>query len=236
MNTANLNLTSQGRNADGRTPALLIEIFFDFVCPWCLIGKRHLQTAINRLAELRPDVSVHVQWRSHQLLTAIPPEGVPYQPFYIARLGSPEAVAMRRAQVQQAADPAGIQFAFDRIEVMPNTAAAHNLVAWIGEHGTAAQQAALIESLFTAYFIEGEDIGDLSVLQRRALACGVEREGLLAHLASASNGKDGIMRKQPYTDYGVSGVPFFVFNRTQAISGAYPPDALLQIVLQSLRD
>ncbi|WP_158597877.1 DsbA family oxidoreductase [Noviherbaspirillum saxi] len=227
MNTSNHSPTSEGA-----APSLVIEYFFDFVCPWCLIGKRHLRIAMILLADLRPDVQVRVLWRSHQLLPDIPPGGVSYQPFYIARLGSAEAVVRRRAEVQQAGNPAGIQFAFERIEVMPNTVAAHNLSTWAAENGTEAQQSALIESLFAAYFMIGEDIGDPSVLQRRALACGLEAEGLQKHLAD-SDEQNGIMRS-PQADY-VSGVPFFVFNGKHAISGAYPPETLVQVMLQSIQ-
>jgi predicted DsbA family dithiol-disulfide isomerase len=77
---------------------------------------------------------------------------------------------------------------FGRIEVRPNTAVAHKLVAWSAANGAEAQQAALIESLFTAYFMDGEDIGDLSVLQRRALECGLEHDGVLGHMAVLSTG------------------------------------------------
>ena len=233
VNTSNPGLPTEERHADGVAPSLTIEFFFDFVCPWCLIGKRHLQTAISRLAQLRPDVQVRVLWRSHQLLADIPPGGVPYQPFYIARLGSAEAVAQRRAQVQQAGDPAGIKFAFERIELMPNTVAAHQLIAWAAECGSEEQQSALIENLFTAYFIEGDDIGDQSVLQKRALACGLEQESLRAHLATASSKSTSGLRLSPQADY-VSGVPFFVFNGKYALSGAHPPDALLHAMQQSI--
>lgn len=233
MTIPNPSLPSEQRNANGATPSLTIEYFFDFVCPWCLIGKRHLRSALSQLAQLRPDVQVHVLWRSHQLLPDIPPGGVPFQPFYIARLGSAEAVARRRAQVQQAADPAGIKFAFDRIEVMPNTVAAHRLSAWAAECGTEEQQLALIESLFTAYFIEGEDIGDYAVLQRKALECGLDQESLQAHLAASSSENSSRIQLSPQADY-ISGVPFFVFNGKQALSGAYPPDALLQVMQQSI--
>ncbi|RJG02997.1 DsbA family oxidoreductase [Noviherbaspirillum sedimenti] len=219
--------------SEGVAPSLVIEYFFDLVCPWCLIGKRHLRAAISQLAALRPDARVSVRWRSHQLLPDIPPGGVPYQSFYIARLGSAEAVAQRRAQVQQAGNPACIQFAFERIGVMPNTAAAHDLSAWAAANGTEAQQSALIESLFVAYFMEGEDIGDPSVLQRRALACGLEAEGLRQHLAKTA-GQTGIMRA-PQADY-ISGVPFFVLNGKYAISGAHPPETLVQAMLQSIQE
>jgi predicted DsbA family dithiol-disulfide isomerase len=70
--------------------------------------------------------------------------------------------------VQQAARAAGIEFAFDRIEVLPNTAAAHNLVGFVAASGTDAQRAVLVDTLFTAYFMEGENIGDYGTLASRS--------------------------------------------------------------------
>jgi predicted DsbA family dithiol-disulfide isomerase len=230
VNISDMNPASVECIAEGMAPSLTIDFFYDFVCPWCLIGKRHLGAALSRLAELRPDVRVRLQWRSQQLLPDIPVGGVPYDVFYVARLGSPEAVTRRRAQVAQAAGLADLKLAFERIEVMPNTAAAHGLLAWVAEQGSEIQQAALVESLFMAYFMEGEDIGDPAVLARRALECGVEREGLRQYLAASGASNDGIFRS-PHAGFAVSGVPFLVFNGTYALSGAYPADALVEAML-----
>src|SRR3954454_18924484 len=142
-----------------------IDVHFDFVCPWCLIGKRNLDAAVNRFSSLRPDVGVKVRWHSHQLLPDVPVGGVPYQAFYVARLGSAEAVAARRAQVQEAARAAGLQLAFERINVMPNTRAEHRLAYWAVGTSPGFQPAPLIDRLFTGYFMDGEDIGDPDVLQ-----------------------------------------------------------------------
>jgi predicted DsbA family dithiol-disulfide isomerase len=212
-------------------PTLEIDVVFDFVCPWCLIGKRNLAAALARFAEMRPDVDVQVRWHSQQLLPDTPPSGVPYQAFYVARLGSAEAVAARRAQVRRAGAAAGVELAFDRIAVLPNTAAAHELVAWAGEQGTAAQQSALIGRVFEAYFIHAEDIGDPYVLARCAAACGLASEGIVERLADAREGRT----RPRANDLPASGVPLFVFNRSQALSGAHPPDTLLAALLQSVR-
>ena len=205
---------------------LTLDVFFDFVCPWCLIGKRHLAAALERFARLRPEVDVELRWRSHVLLPHTPPGGLPYQSFYLARLGSAEAVAARRAQVRQAGRAAGIQFAFERIAVLPNTAAAHALVARAGAQCTPAQHAGLIERLFCAYFLEGEDIGDTAVLARQARACGLDPERLAsadAHAAPHTAGEAEV----------ALGVPTFVFNEALALSGAQLPEVLLQGLLRA---
>jgi predicted DsbA family dithiol-disulfide isomerase len=211
----------------GAMRSLTIEVFFDFVCPWCLIGKRHLDAAARKLAELRQDVHLDVFWRSHALLPDTPEGGVPYQAFYVARLGSSEAVTRRRAQVQQAGNTAGVQFAFDRIQVLPNTAKAHALI----ERADPAQQAKLVDRIFTAYFLEGKDIGDCSVLERLALECGLQRD-----VCSSLGGDElrGGGRSPVATCYPIQGVPFFVLDGSLAFSGAMPSETMLDAILQAL--
>ena len=211
------------------TARLRIEFYFDFICPWCLIGKRNLEAALAALEARRPGVSVQIAWRPVELLPQTPVVGVPYEAFYLARLGSAQAVAQRRAQVRQAARSAGLELAFERIRVMPNTAAAHALVARATDGADAHngqdngqandKQAALIERLFNAYFIEGEDIGDAATLSRLAQACGVD------DAASARRAADAPMR--------IDGVPYFVFNGRYALSGAQPPEVMLDAILQA---
>ncbi|MDM0110828.1 DsbA family oxidoreductase [Variovorax sp. J22R133] len=223
MNSPEPVLVRQG--SETVKSSLKVEVFLDFVCPWCLIGARHLDTAASRLAELRPDVQLQVVWCSYPLLPDTPVGGLPYQAFYVNRLGSPEAVAMRRAQVQQAGTAAGIRFAFDRIGVLPNTAATHALLAQAAVHGTDAQQARLIQRIFTAYFMEGEDIGNTSVLKRLALECGLD----------AGDAQAGIDPHVPARlRYPISGVPCFVLDESFALSGAASPDALLDLMLRAL--
>lgn len=110
---------------------MTVEIFFDFICPLCLIGKRNLEAAISRFAGSRPDVLLRVLRRSHQLLPIRPSMA------RLTRRSISNAWAVtrrwrqgvRRCGVQRAGSDAGIEFAFERIEVLPNTAAAHDLVA-----------------------------------------------------------------------------------------------------------
>ena len=228
MNLSDQKWVAQASDASER-PVLTIEAFFDFICPWCLIGKRNLDAAVSRFAQSRPEVKVKVQWRSHQLLPWTPLDGMPYQAFYRDRLGSDEAVAARRAQVQQAGREAGVAFAFDRIDVLPNTAAAHDLVAFAARRGTSVQSAALIDRLLTAYFMEGENIGDYAVLERLGLECGLECEALAARLSASRRLADptgqrveNATRANPH----VSGVPYFVFNTVYSLSGVYSPVAI----------
>ncbi|MCG5078937.1 DsbA family oxidoreductase [Paraburkholderia tagetis] len=202
---------------------LRVDFHFDFICPWCLIGKRNLEAAIAALEARQPHMSVQVVWHPLELLPHTPPGGLPYEAFYLARLGSAQAVAQRRAQVRQAAHSAGVELAFERIRVMPNTAAAHELVARAtdkdGERGRGLQ-AELIERLFSAYFVEGEDIGDAPTLSRIARAYGVDDAAPAPRVDGAS--------------LRVDGVPFFVFEGRYAVSGAQPPQVLVDAMLRAV--
>ncbi|MES1265697.1 MAG: DsbA family oxidoreductase, partial [Variovorax sp.] len=200
-------------------------------CPWCLIGKRQLDAASSRLAELRPDARLRIVWRSYPLLPDTPAGGLPYQAFYVARLGSPEAVARRRAQVLQAGQAAGVPFAFDRIDVLPNTAAAHARVAQAAAVGTEAQQRRLVDRIFMAYFNQGQDIGDASVLTQLARECGLPADPSIADRDGERNQE---RHPQAKVRHLVSGVPFFVFDASLALAGAVSADTLLDAMLRAL--
>lgn len=220
-----------------------VEFFFDLICPWCWIGMRSLKTAMDEFRRMRPEMRQRVRWRPHPLLPETPLAGASYQSFYLGRLGSPTAAALRREQVQHAGRAAGIAFDFDRIHVLPNTAAAHCLVAHMAKRKTGLETIAMVEQLFSAFFLEGQDIGDLTVLERLGMAHGAERSILLTrlaefqtHLAAAASprgrrGRRGRSRKED-----LSGVPHFIFNRTVAVSGAQPPGVLLRGMLRSVGD
>lgn len=206
--------------------ALNIDVFFDLVCPWCLIGKRNLAVARDRFAVLHPEVQVSVKWHPHRLLPDMPREGVPFEAFYLARLGSPEAVVMRREQVRRAGTAAGISFAFDRIQMMPNTGAAHRLINFAQRFGTPKQHERLIERLFVGYFLLGENIGDTATLARIALECGFTGASKAYLDVSTERGRIASPERTYEMPPG-SGVPYFVFDRCQALSGAQQPQTLL---------
>lgn len=208
---------------------LRIDVYFDLICPWCLIGKRNLGSALERLRRQRPELEVKVRWRAAPLLPATPLDGVPYQAFYEHRLGTPEAVEARRTEVREAGRRAGVSFAFDNIRTLPNTLAAHALIASIGQaesRGDAGATERLIEALFVAYFQDGRDIGDVEVLLAIAGECAVPTnlQALAAMLPPSEDGYQGL----------VSGVPFYVFNDSRTLSGAQPPEVLLESMLRSV--
>ena len=114
----------------------------------------------------------------------------------------------------------------------------HNtdLVAHAARRGTKAQRTQLIERLFSAYFMEGENIGDWQVLERLGIECGLERQGLANHLAESRVLADPTGRRVLHADHSIGGVPHFVLNARYTLSGAHSPGAIVEAMMLAVRD
>jgi predicted DsbA family dithiol-disulfide isomerase len=211
-------------------PKLRVEVFFDLVCPWCLIGKRQLDAALAEFARLRPQIVPELVWHAFPLLPEVPRHGLPYAAFYRRRLGSDAAVAMRQAQVRAAAGAVNVEIAFERMTVFPNTLAAHRLVA----AAAVPVQAALIEDLFAACFQRGEDIGELAVLARAGQRCGLDEAQCAQALADSPESEAALlMQRDRWQRRGVQGVPHFMFNGL-SVAGVQRSSVLLQALVHSV--
>lgn len=213
---------------------LSVDFYFDLICPWCMIGKRQLERAIELIALGYPGIEVSVRWKSLPLLPDMPLEGTPFQAFYLQRLGSPEAVEARRRQVREVGDANGIRFDFERIERMPNTIAGHRLVEHAGMAGGTALQSLLIDQLFDAYFVRGLDIGDARVLADLGETCGIARADGLALITAPDSATPPDAWLDESRRERLSGVPAFVFGNRPSRSGAQPPELLAKAMLESL--
>ena len=148
------------------------------------------------------------------------------QAYRRAKFGSPERSRELERRVLEAGRPDGIEFAFDRIQRTPNTFNGHRLLARARREG---RQDAVAEALFRAYFLEGRDVGDRTVLSDIAAAAGLD-----AAFLSTDEDAEGVRREeQEGLALGVQGVPYFVFNGRLAVSGAQAPDILRRALLES---
>jgi predicted DsbA family dithiol-disulfide isomerase len=190
----------------------MIEVISDVVCPWCFIGKRRLKKALALLGT--PDAPVI--WKPFELNPRMPKEGVARRPYRARKFGSAAFAQQLEDQVAMAGDREDIDFQFDRIERVPNTFDAHRLI-WMA--GRAGVQDAVVESLFHAYFLAAEDVGDEAVLRRVAEGHGIEW--------SASAGAEDVRRQEEIARaQGISGVPAFLVDGVQRVSGAQQPEML----------
>lgn len=208
---------------------LRIDVFFDFICPWCLIGKRQLEHAQVQFRSRHPDVRIVTAWHGVQLLPQLPVEGEPFADFYRKRLGSVDAMTMRQAQVQEAARALGLAIDLSRIETMPNTADAHRVFARVNELGNAAQREMLLERLFAAYFLRRENLGCGETLLAITRACGIDSDAVLDCLMGDATPFSGLPG-------AASGVPSFQFDGRMTVVGAQPAQALLGAMNEALKE
>jgi predicted DsbA family dithiol-disulfide isomerase len=172
------------------------------------------------------------RWHAFQLNPDIPAGGVDRRTYLEHKFGGPERARQIYARVEAAGAEVGIAFDFGRIERQPNTFDAHRLIAW-GQDNDPSLSDGLIERLFRAYFIEGANIGDIDALARLASEAGFDTDAARAWLASDSGTTAIRVEEQQARAWGVSGVPFFVFNQRLAVSGAQPPEVLLDAIAQA---
>ena len=200
-----------------------IDIVSDTVCPWCFIGKRRIERAMA----LRPDVSFEVFWRPYRLDPTIPREGVDRRAYLKAKFGdTPRSSAMGDAIRSEGAGE-GIEFAFDKIAKSPNTLDSHRLVRWSASAGV---QDEVVERLFRAYFIEGKDIGDATVLAAVAADAGMDGE-LVASLLGSDADLESVEREAGLAnEMGITGVPTFIFDSKLMISGARDAELLARVI------
>lgn len=200
-----------------------IQIISDLVCPWCYVGKRRLERA---LAE-RPELPVSVRWLPFQLSPELPREGADRATYYAQKFGG-KAQAIKE-RMEQTAAAEGLHFETGPGARAPNTLSAHVLLLWAGEQ-PGIDQNAIAEQLFAAHHSRNQDIGDPALLARIAGEAGMDPVRIEADLRAGCDEDRVQAMIAEAQQLGVTGVPFFIFNRQYAISGAQPPDALLEVI------
>lgn len=202
-----------------------VDVVSDVVCPWCFIGKRRLEAAIARSG-----LAVEVHWRPFQLDPTLPPLGRDRQDYLVGKFGTAEKVAAIHARLAAAGEAEGLAFAFDRIRRAPNTLDAHRVIRW---SASAGRQGEVVEALFRAYFLDGEDIGDRKVLVGLAERCGLD--ATLVHRLLASGTDENAVRDEiaSAVRLGVTGVPFFILAGRYAVAGAQDATTLAAALLKA---
>jgi predicted DsbA family dithiol-disulfide isomerase len=202
-----------------------IDIYSDIVCPWCYVGKRRLERALTSVGS-----DVHVVWRPFQLNPMMPSDGMDRTTYLKAKFGSLEAFGRMEEQLLAAGTEEQIPFALEKIQLTPNTFAAHRLVWHAAQQG---KQDEVVEALFRSYFVEGENIGDLKTLAHAAVEAGLDRTGIEKFLASEKGVVEVKAEEAVGRRLGIRGVPYFVLNGRVAISGAQPPNVFVSAFQQA---
>lgn len=200
-----------------------LDVFSDTICPWCYIGKRRLERAL----QARPQPGLLLRWRAFQLNPGMPPGGMERQQYMAAKFGSTERARRLYETVARIGLGEGIEFRFDRIQRTPNTLLSHRLCHVAGN---VDQQDVMLERLFSAYFQDGLDIGSLEVLTALAAEVGIPAE-LAAEALSGTPQIDAALASDfQARRQGINGVPYFIFNGRFGLSGAQEPEALFHML------
>jgi predicted DsbA family dithiol-disulfide isomerase len=192
-----------------------VEIWSDVACPWCYVGKRRFEAALDGF-EHRD--AVEVTWRSFELDPSAPRErDVDLATYLAQKFGTSreEAVTMQQRVIDIGATE-GIGFRPD-IARSGNTFDAHRLLHLASEHG---RQGELKERLMSAYHVEGEPIGDAATLERLAIEAGLPAEEVRELLAGERFADQVRDDERTAASFGIGGVPFFVVDRAMGASGA----------------
>jgi predicted DsbA family dithiol-disulfide isomerase len=212
--------------------ALAIDIVSDVVCPWCFIGKRRLEAALELYRQRRPEAPApEIVFHPFELNPDLPREGIARADYIAKKFGARGYSAHDR--LVHAGAQLGIAFAFDKIERQPNTLAAHALIERARLSGV---QGEVKEALLKAFFVEGVDLTDDKTLVSVAAGAGLERKEAEAAVADEELRRAVSEQEDKARAMGVSGVPFFIFNKRLAVEGAQPPEALLDAMVEAERE
>ena len=204
-----------------------IEIYSDVVCPWCFVGKRRLERALETAGYAN---RARVTWRPFELNPSMPKEGMDRRVYLDAKFGGKEVRREIEERLAKVGEAEGIVFAFDRIERTPNTFDAHRLIWFAGQQGC---QDEVAEALFHSYFTNGREIGSLNSLAEIASDCGLSREEVERFLASDRAVQEVQTEEAIGHRLGIRGVPHFILNGSTSISGAQPPDIFVSAFQQA---
>ena len=205
---------------------LTIDIVSDVVCPWCYLGKRRLEEALQKLG--RTDATV--RWRPFQLDESIPEQGLDRQAYMRGKFGDLSRLQSVHDRLVAYGKEVGADYDFEAIARAPNTLKAHRLIRWAGEAGV---QDAVVDRLFRAYFEQGQDIGDVATLAEIAAESGLDREEIARRLASDEDEQAAQTEIDAWRRAGVTGVPFFIFNEKLAVPGAEGVDTLVAAMIEA---
>ena len=190
-----------------------LDIFSDTVCPWCYIGKKRLENALNKYKNL----VIKQTWRPFQLNPGMPPDGMDRQEYLISKFGSSDAAKTVYENIYEEGVKEGINFNFDLIEVTPNSFNSHRLLA-LGYQADIQEK--VLDDLFESYFLHGKDIGDPNILLQIAIKHNIDAEEFKSYLSDQENIEPLANEEIQAKKMGINSIPTFIVNKQIVINGA----------------
>jgi predicted DsbA family dithiol-disulfide isomerase len=222
---------------------MTIDVYADIACPWCYVGRARLKKALAQRSDrddsssreeavsgLHPDLDVTLRWRPFQLQPDMPADGQDFREVLERKFGSWSRAERMFERIEEMGGEDGLTFNFDAIEVAPNTADAHRLVLWAEEQEGQKAGDEMATTLFHAYFTEGRNVSDRDVLVECAVEAGLNADDARA-LLDGNEYVDAVHESQRQAEKrGVTGVPCYVFNDKQAVTGAQPAEVFVDVL------
>ncbi len=204
-----------------------IDVVSDVVCPWCYIGKRRLERAIEgtQLSGTVQVKDIEIIYRAYQLDPSVPNEGLGFQTYMENRFGAD--FVSKFHQVEQVAQMEGLDFDFSSLPKAINTLTLHRILTIALQDGI---QAEVKEAFMKAYFVDRQDLTQENVLVELLGKYGWSAEKTLKIINSDMATDEVKEEMNYYRQLGVSGVPFFIFNQKYAVSGAQPAEVFMEIL------
>jgi predicted DsbA family dithiol-disulfide isomerase len=194
-----------------------LDIFSDTICPWCYIGKKRLDKAIEKNNHLE----FKQTWRPFQLNPGMAPDGMDRQEYLVSKFGSADAAKTVYDNIYEEGLKEGIDFNFDSIAVTPNSFNSHRLLALAYEKN---MQIKVLDDLFESYFLRGEDIGDPNILLSIAVNNTIDEDELKSYLSNKDNIEPLANEELQARKMGISSVPTFIVDKKIVINGAQTSD------------
>ncbi|KAG0167598.1 hypothetical protein DFQ28_009995 [Apophysomyces sp. BC1034] len=212
------------------TQRIKIDIISDTVCPWCFIGKRRLDRAMEQIKTTNPNAEFQIEWHPYQLDPALSKEPITKLEMYRRRFGEVRARQMVPAMKKLGLEE-GIRFAYDG--VIANTLDSHRLVYWAKQFG---KQNEMVEEMFTFYFEQDKCLTDYEALAEAAAHVGLDKTKALEYLKSDKDVdavRTAVFESQRNS---VHGVPNFTIQNKYNLSGAQDPETLVEVFEEILKD
>ncbi|MCV2890062.1 DsbA family oxidoreductase [Ruegeria aquimaris] len=200
-----------------------LDILSDPICPWCYIGKTHLEKALAAI----PDHPFVIEWHPFQLNPDMPEGGMDRREYLETKFGGKDGAVRAYAPVVEHAQKAGLNINFEAMSRTPNTLDAHRLIHWAGIEG---KQTQAVDALFRAYFVDGRDIGNHEVLGDIADGIGMDAAVIQKLLKTDADREDIAKRDTHSREMGVNSVPTFIVANKHAVPGAQPPELWEQVI------
>jgi len=208
---------------------LRIDVVSDVVCPWCYIGKRRLEKAIETLAE---SIDFEIIYHPFELNPQQPTNGVNQKDYLSEKFGGEEQYDKITNQTTQVAASEGLTFHFDKQLIAPNTRKAHALIQAALEDGI---QQTMVDAFFKAYFTDGVDLTKNRNLLNLATEAGMTQEKVSTILADDEAQLQVSLAEQELYKLGISSVPFYIINNRYGVSGAQAPETFIKTFQEVLQ-